>query len=967
MRPYVLIIASLFFSCTTLRANSSNITLKIKHRDKAVRIVFPESLTGESHYLAQHTADSLLIAERRTGLQLQDDAEIYFDPSPLSHNGITTVIPRDRIVIYIAPPFIDSNVGIYDDYLLETLTHEWAHLLSLQPRRGIFRISSWLLGNASRPNGTWPRWIHEGLAVWTEETLGARPRSGWIEISKKKYALKFKETGIHPLKSASLDGDVALNRTLKRVRPGEIPYSFGYALINKLVEKAGGLAAFVQKSSSSLGLSFRKTWKALGVDLDQTLEDLQKEWAATPVDSARESKMLRSGSDLLGPFPSGVGFTWIDYQYFEESRESRSVLNYSEEADVISSQLQWRFKLWRPIQAYKAEENFWIVLVEAPEHWFEHVFSNATSPVRRKLIFLSDKDRSTDDVCIFDLGEKLREVHLENDNLLWITESSDGYMELKGAQRDSGCKVKETQLLSKSNNAFQRLAMPTGNLSHWNVTKHLDEKNLQEGLINESGLTLQSVPSNRLDVFYKFHRRDNSRYAIVTLQQSKYWGPLLLDFENANQARGYKLPIRTQGSAALLSRDEKFVFYKESLWDHDEIRQVSIADIKKQNDFTSIRWTPQDTNSADNSAVRATVENPVEVDEAKKYSASSTIWPKFWIPSLASSNNAFVFVGQTFYSDITEKWSGATLLGYNSNTKRPLATTLLQWSPPISKRWGHPSLYAEYNPKDISYLGFGNASVQENVLAQYSHSWPFTLEAKWSGSLSLGVQYQYDGAIGDYSETTDWIPSFRLKIGSYGAVHPYDSTAPLSQQIPYLYVSSELRWLRAPELNGSAFALLKTSKNSRFLIGVEGAATDISNFPSSYFVWGGLSPFTPAASSYYLNRGFPVSNFAAEDLLRFTTEWIVSLSKQESALSWNRLRVRSLDLRIIGESITWSSFFSPNFRVGHQYASSAGFELDFGGSALHYVNYRLSLGAFKGFGLRESFQIVTQLRTNLNL
>ena len=74
-----------------------------------------------------------------------------------------------------------------------------------------------------------------------------------------------------------------------------------------------------------------------------------------------------------------------------------------------------------------------------------------------------------------------------------------------------------------------------------------------------------------------------------------------------------------------------------------------------------------------------------------------------------------------------------------------------------------------------------------------------------------------------------------------------------------------------------------------------------------------------------------------------------------------------VDLSLVAESITWDSYSEDSFQLGQDYASSVGALLDFGGSAAHYVNYKLSFGVFQGFGAANSTQIVTQLRTGLNL
>jgi len=969
MRSFVPIICFLFIWGTTLRANNQDLSLEIKHRNKVISVILAAQLRPEAEKIAQLTVLALSTAESKLGIQLIDNAEVYFDASPLHHNGITTVIPRDRIQIYTSAPLLSSSVGKYDDYLLETLTHEWAHLLSLQPRRGAFRIASWLIGNTSRPNASWPRWTHEGLAVWTESALGARPDSGWIETTRKKYAQNFQENGKHPLETWDLDGHEDIHAPHSRVRAGEIPYSFGYALIEKLFQKAGGAQKFIEASSSSLGLSFRKTWQSLGVDVDQIFLELRDEWAAAPAQKLKVSPAIHTGNDLRGPFQSERGYTWINYQYFEDTRESHSVLTESNELHEPIHQFKWPFKLWRPLKAYRFDENSWLVMVEAPDHWFEHNFSHARSPTRRRLAIIPDDSVSVNNLCFLNTGERLREFEFHKGQLIWIREGGDNKMQVLSATPQAECGLENQTVLHTSTRAFERLSSPSIQIRkdappEAVFSKHNGHQSYRDQLLSSSGkefqLNAQILPLS----LGGYQLSANGNFATTQVYNKNYWGPALLDLRNKKKITAFKLPIRTEGAEAVFNPTQDQIIYKELLWDKDEIRSVAIQELLKTKPIFTAQWVPS------KSSIKTTKSEPpqmsLEVTQSD-YSASSTLWPKFWIPSLISSNNALVVVGQTFYSDITSRWEGSSVLGYNSLTQRPLATTSLQWHPPQAKRWGHPSLYVEYSPIDTSYLGFSDSKIQEQIATAYTHTWPFTLQAKWTGAIATGVEYQYHSSIADFASTKDWIPSLQLRLGSYGALHPYYATASLSELQPFIYVTGQMRYLKDPELKASLFGLLKSSTYSRVLLGIEGAATEISNFPSSYFVWGGLAPFTPASTHYFLNRGFPTSNFAAEDLVRLSGEWIISLSKKPSSLSWNRVRVNSLDLRFIGESITWSSFFSPKFRVGHQYASSLGFELDLGGSAMHYVNYRLSVGAFKGFGLRESFQVVTQLRTGLSL
>lgn len=98
-----------------------------------------------------------------------------------------------------------------------------------------------------------------------------------------------------------------------------------------------------------------------------------------------------------------------------------------------------------------------------------------------------------------------------------------------------------------------------------------------------------------------------------------------------------------------------------------------------------------------------------------------------------------------------------------------------------------------------------------------------------------------------------------------------------------------------------------------------------------------------------------------------SSELIWGAWEPRASLSWNRLRVQNIDLRLVGETLTWDAFTNPAYRMGEQFSSSAGAEVDILGSGLHYISYKLSLGAFRGFGDFADTRFTAQLRVGLDL
>ena len=123
---------------------------------------------------------------------------VLIDNSDFS-NGFATALPYNTIYIQVVPPALASTLGEYDDWLKTLITHEYAHILTLDPSRGYWRgmrtifgkpvpgtdlLSELLFIVTAPPNSFLPRWWHEGMATWaeTEYTGQGRGRSSFYDM-----------------------------------------------------------------------------------------------------------------------------------------------------------------------------------------------------------------------------------------------------------------------------------------------------------------------------------------------------------------------------------------------------------------------------------------------------------------------------------------------------------------------------------------------------------------------------------------------------------------------------------------------------------------------------------------------------------------------------------------------------------------------------------------------------------------
>ena len=950
MRQIVLILFLFLHLSLMPRANSSSFESEFSHRDHTVRVVFPDELKNSFSFLRRLSQQALMKAEERLGIELDDDVEIYFDIEPLLHNGLTTAIPRNRIFVNIEAPDLNSSIGLSRFYLMETLVHEWAHMLSIQEQRGVFRTLSWVLGHSSRPNGAWPRWIHEGLAVWTEKSVGGRPLSGSVDFDLRRYAEFSRRSERPALNNSLLDGQWELSN----FRAGQVPYTFGYLLMEHLSKSPDfSPGAFAKSSSKSLGISFRKSFAEHGVSLDQSFKALSQEWMKTPLSSEKSAgERLSSGTEIRGLQSYASYVAWIES--FEDSD-----LQFVADDGHKKVRRNWPYKLLTPLSITPLEispqHEHWAVLVESVPAWLENSTHSPTAPARRRLLIFDGASSTIR--CHFDLGDRLRELSLSARRILWVKSLDDGRHELREAEwSGSDCGISGETLLLRSE-AFERLSAPSLNTRGIVLTRSFPSTTIyDERILDLEGRRLRPLGEAR--VLTQFSSQA-SGMGVIFERSPTHWGPLVTR-ETSSGIEAYRVPLRSGAYEAVVSTDSRWLYYIEKLWDADEVRRVSTSDPSLKKDIV-LRWEDEKAPESEPAPT------PADNTPLQSHGPLDAIWPHFWIPSLVASEGAWIIAGQTFYSDLTATWSGNSFLGYNTETARALGSTSLSWVPSSRRAWPQLDLHAEYNPRDVSVFGIPGQKVQDRSSGDAAATFVYSFQRRWRGTLSLGYSLEHLGALGNFESRVDHTPFLRLTLRSAYGRRPYTTLARLSETPSFFYFEQKLRSLSSLELQSDLYGLVRTSARTRVLFALEGAHTARENFPQSYFVWGGSPPLGSGYEESYLNRGFPNQGFVARNLVRMSSELIWGAWEPRASLSWNRLRVQNIDLRLVGETLTWDAFTNPAYRMGEQFSSSAGAEVDILGSGLHYISYKLSLGAFRGFGDFADTRFTAQLRVGLDL
>lgn len=140
-----------------------------------------------------------------------------------STNGYATRIPYPHIMIYPVLPNTNESLSDYGDWAFELLAHEYAHILTFEGATGFYRYLRPVFGSIISPNALMPRWWKEGVAVYLETQLsnGGRLRSNYQDALLRSLVLN------------DTLGDVKIfeiNEFLHTWPEGNHPYLFGSVL-----------------------------------------------------------------------------------------------------------------------------------------------------------------------------------------------------------------------------------------------------------------------------------------------------------------------------------------------------------------------------------------------------------------------------------------------------------------------------------------------------------------------------------------------------------------------------------------------------------------------------------------------------------------------------------------------------------------------------------------------------------------
>lgn len=263
---------------------------RIHFEPAAEEVARRAAASAESAYVA--LARELVPPRGMIELVVSDDVDFS--------NGYTTTFPTSRIVVYAQPPVDEPALRNYSDWMALVVTHELTHVFHLDRSRGVWRALQGIFGRNPYlfPAAYEPRWMSEGIAVYYESRITG---SGRIVGTAHRAIVRAAALGS---RTPSLYG-LSVSRT--RFPGGESVYIYGSLVMDELAREKGAASvpAFIERSSHAFPFMYNRVAKK---EFGESFADLLR---AVRDSSFRNLQPTTSATPLTGWQPLVTGFDLI--------------------------------------------------------------------------------------------------------------------------------------------------------------------------------------------------------------------------------------------------------------------------------------------------------------------------------------------------------------------------------------------------------------------------------------------------------------------------------------------------------------------------------------------------------------------------------------------------------------------------------------------------------------------------------
>ena len=194
--------------------------------------IYPEGYFAFTERAAVHYEHAHTILQPILKWTPRERTTVLINDNSDSANGFSMPLFRVGMVLIATPPETWFSTSYTEDWIKLLVFHEYVHYLNIDPTSEWMETLRLVFGDAVRPNGFWPPWMLEGLAVYFETRTGklGRGRSPYYEGILRAFVNENRLASGAP-DAMTLD---RLNGDYPWFPGGESPYLFGYHLWEQL-------------------------------------------------------------------------------------------------------------------------------------------------------------------------------------------------------------------------------------------------------------------------------------------------------------------------------------------------------------------------------------------------------------------------------------------------------------------------------------------------------------------------------------------------------------------------------------------------------------------------------------------------------------------------------------------------------------------------------------------------------------
>ena len=669
-----------------------------------------EDLAQKAASIAEDAHDALIKEfqwkpREKTQMVLIDDSDFT--------NGWASVLPYNAIYLMIVPPSIDMTIGEYEDWLKVLITHEYSHILTMDPARGYSEITRTIFGkpipagdifsflvflSTAPPNIFMPRWWHEGIATWaeTEYTGVGRGRSAFYEMIIR---MAVAENNIPTV--GQINGEIPY------WPDGHMPYIFGLRLQKYIADKYGketiGKLNLSHAGRYPYALNGALLWY-FGKTYSDIYQDMIRDLRATEADNIKtlqqtpftQVKVLNfDGERLTNPRYSPDG-KMIAFNRRDPHEHESIIIAGKEGAEI--KELVRRLPSDHTISWSPDSETIYFSQAEVNRGFNIYQDLYSYNIKRKKLKRLThglrikepdiSPDAKTFAVVVSERG---------NQNLALLTFDGDDYKLEKIIPP-----IKEGGGLRVSNPRWS----PDGLSVAYSITDNEGKSRIYIYDIAEN--THRLLVEGRGSRAYPIWSRDG-RHIIYTSDETGVYNIFTYSIEEKNQHQithllggAFQPDISIDGKEIIFPSYDSKGFKLSTLEYNQEEWLTTPGPVIKPywNEFT-ISPSPlrgEGQGEGENPLIKGN--EKLSAIEPKPYSALNTIWPRFWLPTLYSDHDGTVVGAFT---------AGQDVLGYNTyylNVDYGAASKELYYDAVYLNDYAYPTFMLRTYARPVLYSDF---------------------------------------------------------------------------------------------------------------------------------------------------------------------------------------------------------------------------------------------------------------------